>query len=295
MLKPPRLRPGDRVAVVAPASPFIRDEFDKGVAELQRLGFEPVFDDSVFAPASATSPERRASGRRRFSRRGAIRWCARSSACAAATAACIYSHISKRKISGRRRKRLSVIATSRRSSHISHGAVGSFPFTDPCWTGDLGAALMRTISDTFLRSLTSTEPLGELCAPALEAFCKGEATGPLIGGTLAQLVASLGTPYAFKPPTGHVLFLEDVAERPYRLDRMLTQLRLAGILDAASALVLGEFLECDEPGGELSARAVLADLLKDFDRAGRVRFSVRPHGRPAGHTAVWRPGARPGE
>ncbi|RPI53704.1 MAG: LD-carboxypeptidase, partial [Acidobacteria bacterium] len=49
MLKPKRLRPGDRIAVVAPASSFQREEFDKGVAELERLGFEPVFDQSVFA------------------------------------------------------------------------------------------------------------------------------------------------------------------------------------------------------------------------------------------------------
>src|SRR3954471_19796243 len=49
MLKPPRLRSGDKVAVVAPASAFPREEFDKGVAEIRRLGFEPVFEDSVFS------------------------------------------------------------------------------------------------------------------------------------------------------------------------------------------------------------------------------------------------------
>ena len=76
-----------------------------------------------------------------------------------------------------------------------------------------------------------------------------------------------------------MLFLEDVAERPYRIDRMLTQLRLAGILDAASAIVLGEFPDCDEPRGEPSARAVLADLLKDFN--GPVVY-----GFPSGHTPV---------
>ena len=49
MLKPKRLRSGDKVAVVAPASGFPREEFDKGIAELRRLGFEPVFEESVFA------------------------------------------------------------------------------------------------------------------------------------------------------------------------------------------------------------------------------------------------------
>jgi muramoyltetrapeptide carboxypeptidase len=98
-----------------------------------------------------------------------------------------------------------------------------------------------------------------------------------MGGTLAQLVASLGTPYAFNPPNGYVLFLEDAGERPYRLDRMLTQLRLAGVLEAASAVVLGEFTGCDEPRGEPTAKEVLADLLGDFD--GPVIY-----GFPSGHT-----------
>ena len=84
--------------------------------------------------------------------------------------------------------------------------------------------------DSFLRAVTEPEPLGEIGAGTLEAFCTGEAAGPLMGGTLAQLVASLGTPYAFSPPRGYVLFLEDAGERPFRLDRMLTQLRLAGVL-----------------------------------------------------------------
>ena len=75
-----------------------------------------------------------------------------------------------------------------------------------------------------------------------------------------------------------MLFLEDVGERPFRLDRMVTQLRLAGAPDRASAVVLGEFVECDEPGGALAAKAVLASLLKDFN--GPVVY-----GFPSGHTS----------
>src|SRR6185503_7480242 len=67
----------------------------------------------------------------------------------------------------------------------------------------------------------------------------GETVGRLFGGTLTQLTSSLGTPYAFDPPKGCILFLEDVNERPYRLDRMLTQLQFAGILSRARAMVFG--------------------------------------------------------
>jgi len=126
-------------------------------------------------------------------------------------------------------------------------------------------------------ALTSTEPLGELGASQLETFNKGEAAGPLMGGTLVQLLASLGTPYAFDPPNGHILFLEDVGERPFRLDRMVTQLQQTGLLSRAAAIVIGELPQCDEPSGEPKGRAVMADVLADFPGPVVVGF-------PSGHT-----------
>jgi muramoyltetrapeptide carboxypeptidase len=106
----------------------------------------------------------------------------------------------------------------------------------------------------------------------------GEASGPLYGGTLTQLTASMGTPYAFDPPQGYILFLEDVSERPYRLDRMLTQLRLGGLLARARALVFGEMRACDEASGSPTARDVAANFAGDVP--GPVIF-----GFPAGHTS----------
>jgi muramoyltetrapeptide carboxypeptidase len=105
----------------------------------------------------------------------------------------------------------------------------------------------------------------------------GEAAGLLVGGTLTQIAASLGTPFAFDPPRGSVLFLEEVGERPYRLDRMLTQLTLAGVLAGASAVVFGELPGCDEPGGSLSARSIIAELFREFPGPVLVGF-------PSGHT-----------
>jgi muramoyltetrapeptide carboxypeptidase len=100
----------------------------------------------------------------------------------------------------------------------------------------------------------------------------------LIGGTLTQLTASLGTPYAFDPPAAHVLFIDEVGERPFRIDRMLTQLRLSGVLARASAVVFNELPKCDEPGGSPTARAVVAELMEDFP--GPVLYGLR-----SGHTA----------
>jgi muramoyltetrapeptide carboxypeptidase len=78
-----------------------------------------------------------------------------------------------------------------------------------------------------------------LCVP-------GRAQGRLIGGNLSLVAALLGTRWAW-PAEGAILFLEDVSEEVYRVDRLLTQLRLAGVLDAVSGFVLGSFTESESP------------------------------------------------
>jgi muramoyltetrapeptide carboxypeptidase len=107
---------------------------------------------------------------------------------------------------------------------------------------------------------------------------RGTAQGPLFGGTLGQILSSVGTPFPFDPPAGYVLFIDEVHERPYRLDRMVTQLRQTGLLARAAAVVVGELPDCDEPSGEPTARAVMPDLLGDFPGPVLIGF-------PSGHTA----------
>jgi muramoyltetrapeptide carboxypeptidase len=131
---------------------------------------------------------------------------------------------------------------------------------------------------TSLLKLMQGEGQGlELEPVGLTVVRKGEAAGPLFGGTITQLVGSLGTPYAFDPPPGSILFLEDVNERPYRVDRMLTQLRQSGILARAAALVFGEMRGCENGRGGPSVRDVIEALAAEF--AGPVLT-----GFPSGHT-----------
>ena len=277
MLKPPRLRPGDKIAVVAPASSFTREEFDKGIVEIQRLGFEPVFDDSVFAQYGGY-----------LSGEGKVRaeaflaaWRDPSVRALIAVrggygSVHVLPFLDKEDL---RQAPKAFIGYSDLTTVLTYltGRCGIVSFHGPMLDRRLSKGIDAYDRDSFISSLTRAEPLGELAPPQLETFNKGEGVGALMGGTLAQLVASLGTPYAFDPPDGYVLFLEDVSERPFRLDRMLTQLRLAGLLARASAVVLGDFTDCDEPGGSIAAKNVLATLLKDFD--GPV-----VHGFPSGHT-----------
>ena len=79
--------------------------------------------------------------------------------------------------------------------------------------------------------------------PGVSALVEGDAEGVLYGGCLSILVASLGTPYEIKT-AGTILFLEDLAAKPYQIDRMLMQLKLGGHLDDVRGIVFGEMLDC---------------------------------------------------
>lgn len=105
----------------------------------------------------------------------------------------------------------------------------------------------------FRRALFETKPLGVVTNPPdenqlrpahpLRAVRGGRATGELTGGNLTLISTTLGTPYEIET-RGRILFLEDVDEEPHRIDRMLTQLRLAGKFDAVAGVVFGECTNC---------------------------------------------------
>ena len=147
--------------------------------------------------------------------------------------------------------------------------------------------------DHLRRALFETKPLGPLTNPpesnqlrprhTLRTIRPGVAKGRLIGGNLSLVVATMGTPFEIDT-RGAVLFLEDVGEQPYQIDRMLTNLRLAGKLQAAAAIVFGECSDCGprdyKPSfaSTLSLGEVLDEIL------GRVSVPVLT-GLTIGHTA----------
>jgi muramoyltetrapeptide carboxypeptidase len=276
MRKPSRLVPGDRVAIVAPASPFDREAFDQGVAEIRRLGLMPVITEGVFARRGYVAGD--AIGRAEALTRA---WCDPSiSAVMAARGGygsaqllpfldtAVIREFNKPFIGYSDLTALLVYLTTLCNQVCFHG-----PMVVNMAGGEVGYD-----RDSFRRCLMSSAPIGELAAEGLESCLVGEASGPLLGGTLTQLVASLGTPFAFDPPPGYILLLDEIGERPYRIDRMLTQLTASGVLARAAAVVCGEFPNCDESSsGRPTARGVVADLLETFH--GPVIFGL-----PTGHT-----------
>jgi muramoyltetrapeptide carboxypeptidase len=91
----------------------------------------------------------------------------------------------------------------------------------------------------------------------------GVASGTVLGGNLSMLAASLGTP-DFPDLSGALLVLEDVAEEPYRVDRLLTQLRRARVLSGVAGVAVGQFTDCGSPDSALSVVEVLVDRLGDL-------------------------------
>jgi muramoyltetrapeptide carboxypeptidase len=276
MLKPRALEKGSRLAIVAPASAFRREEFDAGVDEIRRLGFEPAYDESVFARSAyeAGSPALRAAAiNRALADRGIAGIIGVRGGFGSAH---VLPLLEKDAF---RQARKPFIGYSDLTAVLSFLTTGCdlVAFHGPMLAGRLGKGTEGYDRESFLNALGRREPLGALTAPGLETVRTGEIRGPLFGGTLTQLVASLGTPFAFSPPGGHVLFLDEVGERPYRIDRMVTQLRQSGLLARAAAVVVGELPRCDEPNGELTARAVVADLFSEFPGPVLVGF-------PSGHT-----------
>ncbi|MBM3777083.1 MAG: LD-carboxypeptidase [Acidimicrobiia bacterium] len=274
--RPRRVVGGDRVAIVAPASPLARDEFDRGVEGLRRLGFEPTWDEAVFARNGyvAGSAEMRAESFLRA-------WTDPSvSALIAARGGYgsvqLLPHLDPARCQGAPKAFIGFSDTTSLLSWLTTRC-GVVAFHGPMLEGRIARGEEGCDRASLFGAL-APEPMGSLRPPGLRVVREGEATGPLFGGTLTALVSSLGTPFAFAPPAGAVLFLEDVNERPYRLDRMLTQLRLSGILARASALVFGELPGCDEPGGSVLALDVVKAAAASFEGPVLAGF-------PSGHTA----------
>ena len=279
------VRQGSRIALVAPASSFDRTEFDAGVAEIRRLGLEPVWNEKVFEKDFMRA------GRPRVRVMDLLRGLDEMDADAVMSVRGGYGSIELLPLLDQeriRRARTAFVGYSDVTSLHSFlgGNVGLASVHGPMIEGRLAKGTSAYDPATFLKSL-STEPLGELAPEGLEMISPGttppRVAGPLVGGTLTQLLASFGTPFEFRPPDNHVLFLDEVNERPYRLHRMLTQLVQTGRLAKTAAIVFGQLPGCDEPGGAIKAIDAVRDAL--MTNAGFTRGPILV-GFPSGHTTT---------
>ncbi|MDP3147654.1 MAG: LD-carboxypeptidase [Ignavibacteria bacterium] len=160
-------------------------------------------------------------------------------------------------------------------------------FAGPMVAVDFHSEINRYTEEIFWRTITSTKKIEKVILPEGESLLpmkKGRAEGEIIGGNLSLILSLLGSSYIpkFKDK---ILFLEDIDEAPYKVDRMLNQLTIAGMLKKISGVLLGEFTDCVEKDAEKKT-LTLDEVFEKY--LGELRIPVIknfPHGhRKANHT-----------
>ncbi len=266
---PPPLRPGDTIAVVAPSSPFPRQELLVGMAWLQAR-YTIVASDKMSSRHGYLAGD---DERRRAELTAAI---ARDDVKAIIAARGGYGATRILDVDWSpmvRAPKWLVGFSDITALHCEVAKVGVRSVHAPNVTGL--ARVDPWTRHCFLSALERPEESLEW--NNLETLREGTGEGPAIGGNLA-LVESMAAAGRLVLPPGAVLFLEDVTERPYRIDRMLTALRLGGYLSAVSAVVFGSFSEC-EPGPD---GVTVQDVLAGFARDAGVPVVC---GAPFGHAS----------
>ena len=148
----------------------------------------------------------------------------------------------------------------------------------PSMTGFLAGDTKQKPDPALEESFDNIVSGGSISFNGLPHFCKGKASGTMIGGNLTCFETLIGTP--FMPNLkGKILLLEDVGEAPYRIDRMLTHLKNAGVFDKVAGVILGDFINCRNTG-ETSDQYVY-DILKNFFKGFKIPVM---YGLPYGHT-----------
>lgn len=253
---PPLLKPGGRAGIAAPAGPFERELFEKGLDVLKSLGFELVIPDGLHAVEGylAGPDVHRAAVFNALLVDPDIQgiFCARGGYGSMR----ILEHIDFEAL--RRRPKVFVGFSDITALHTAiFKSCGLVTFHGPVVTS-LAAADAETVAALY-QAVTGAGPM-RVSAPEARVLRSGRACGMLAGGNLTTLCHLLGTAWA-PDFSGSILLLEDVGEAPYRIDRMLFQMKAAGCFQDLSGLVLGHFKNCGPPERiEAIFRRMTADL-----------------------------------
>jgi len=271
---PGRLKQGDLVGICAPASPVKEPYLSQGEAQLASLGLRTRRARHLTARGryTAGTPAERAADLASLASDPEVKaiLCARGGYGSLELLELIPPELFERhpKI---------VMGASDLTALLLHLVehAGLVSFHGPMLAADIAKG--RADLAALMRLLGRPEAFGRVSAPALRALAPGQAEGGLTGGCLSLVAALVGTPFAARA-RGRILFLEDQAVKPYQIDRMLTQLRLAGALDGVAGIVFGEMPGCQQHPGQ---GYELDDVLRDLTSGLRVPVLA---GLPSGHT-----------
>jgi muramoyltetrapeptide carboxypeptidase len=264
ILKPPPLRRGDTVGIVAPASNIQRNLLDAGIARLRELGYQVIVGDHVYDQDLyfAGTAEVRARDLMRMFERDDVQAivCARGGYGSNYLLPLIDLDLIRRhpKI---------LVGYSDLTSLLTliSDETGLVTFHGPMVTKDFAHDNGVHLEPWFAAMEGKSQcTVSSADVPALRTLSPGSAEGTLYGGCLSILVSSLGTRYGIETG-GAILFLEDVGAKPYQIDRMLMQMKYAGVFDGVRGIVFGEMLDCIQPGGqEYTLEEVIERILGDL-------------------------------
>lgn len=243
---PPPAGPGDRVGVAALSGRIDPARLEAGVVALRRLGFEPVLADNLGSRHgffAGTDAERLAGFHRLAADPGltAIFFARGGHGLLRLLPALDWDLL--------RRHPRAYVGYSDLTPFLL-GVVerlGLAAFHGPLIAGDFARGLSPEEEESLLGALAGRYPVEQPFSETLRAGGNGGASGPLLGGCLSLLAATLGTAY-FPDLEGSLVFWEDVNEPPYKVDRMLTHLGLSGNLAGIEGMIVGHLGGAEEPG-----------------------------------------------
>jgi len=275
IIKPKALKLGDTVSLISPASPPDPSELKKGIERFEKMGFKVKMN---LRPAttseylSARDEERAEEIAKAFEdpETKAI-FCTRGGYGIMRLLPLIdWAKISRnpKVFVGYSDLTPLLINLYQRASLVS--------FHGPMISKDFSMGLTERAREFLLKSICTEEPLGGISLEGMEIIKNGRSRGILMGGCLSLICHTMGTPYGLSS-RGKLLFLEDTGEAPYRIDRMLTHLKLSGMLEDVSGIIFGLMTQCNPPAAEgCSVKDVIEDVVKDLKKPVVYGF-------PSGH------------
>jgi len=261
--KPPALKKGDLIGVVAPAGVVKTEDLGNGVRRLEELGFRVALGRSLYQSARylAGRDEERAADLAEMFANPEVK------AVVAARGGYGTSRIIPlldAKALARSPKIFVGSSDLTLLLHFLRSACRLVTFHGPMVSPNFGKYSSPTTNGEFVRILGATTPPGPIDVTGVKVLKGGSGEGVLTGGCLSLVCQTIGTPYEIQTEDA-ILFLEDINEPPYRIDRMLTYLKQVGKFDGVRAVVFGLMPDCHPSPQELyTLEDVIRDVLADL-------------------------------
>jgi muramoyltetrapeptide carboxypeptidase len=285
VVKAPRLKSGDKLAIVAPGSYISEEELHDSIKNLNQLGFETTYSQKVILQIgyfAGTDKERADDLMEKFSDKsvnGIV--CARGGyGCSRILPLLNYDVIraNPKVLIGYSDVTALLYGIYQKAGLIAfHGPVGTSTFNDYS-VNNIKKVLMNPERSSLFTNSTSSEDENIY---GIKTIVKGKRKGRLVGGNLSIMVSLIGTQFDVDY-SGKIIFIEEIGEEPYRIDRMLTQMIQSEKFKNAAGIMLGIFRKCEvkEEDASFSKSFNLMEVLKD--RLSNLKIPV-VYGMSFGH------------